>query len=60
MTRSTLILRRKARLLYANPNAPDATNRHNQRAWLRSVLCLGERWLFATPINRPLKLKESP
>jgi hypothetical protein len=55
MTRSTLTLRRKARALYANPDTPDAINRHNQRAWLRSVLRLGERWLFATPINRPTR-----
>jgi hypothetical protein len=55
MTRSTLTLRRKARALYANPEAPDTTNRHNQRAWVRSVLRLGERWLFATPINRPTR-----
>lgn len=55
MIRSTFTLRRKARALYANPDAPDATNRHNQRAWVRSVLRLGERWLFAAPINRPAR-----
>lgn len=28
-------------------------NRHNQRAWIRSVRRLGTRWLLYAPIPRP-------
>jgi hypothetical protein len=28
-------------------------NRHNQRAWVRSVRRLGPAWLLAAPIARP-------
>lgn len=28
------------------------TNRFNQRAWIRSVRLLGDKWLLAHPINR--------
>ena len=41
---STLTLRRKARALW-----PDS--QHNQRAWLRAVLNLGDKWLIAKPTN---------
>jgi len=27
-------------------------HKHNQRAWLRSVLMLGDRWLLAVPVSR--------
>lgn len=27
-------------------------NRHNQRAWVRSVRLLGDKWLLAKPISR--------
>jgi hypothetical protein len=27
-------------------------SRHNQRAWIKSVRLLGEKWLLATPVNR--------
>ena len=27
------------------------TNRHNQRAWVRSIRLLGDKWLLAKPIN---------
>jgi hypothetical protein len=36
---STLHLRRRARELWDTP--------HNQRAWIRSVLVLGNKWLLA-------------
>ncbi len=28
-----------------------AARRYQQRAWLRSICLLGNRWLFAAPIN---------
>lgn len=34
-------------------NCADAkTNRHNQRAWVRSIRFLGDKWLLAAPINK--------
>jgi hypothetical protein len=32
--------------------APKHINRANQRAWLRSITMLGDRWLLAKPIKR--------
>ena len=31
--------------------ADTKTNRHNQRAWVRSIRFLGDKWLLAKPIN---------
>ena len=31
--------------------ADTKTNRHNQRAWIRSIRLLGDKWLLAKPIN---------
>lgn len=28
------------------------TDRHNQRAWVRSLRFLGDKWLLAAPFNR--------
>lgn len=42
---------RQARRLFNNPLAPDDTVRHNIRAWVRSLRHLGDKWLFAKPIN---------
>ena len=28
------------------------TNRYNQRAWIRSIRFLGDKWLLANPINK--------
>jgi hypothetical protein len=28
------------------------TNRHNQRAWVRSIRFLGDKWLLANPITK--------
>ena len=37
----------------AHFNCADAkTNRHNQRAWVRSIRFLGDKWLLAAPINK--------
>lgn len=41
---SNLQIRRRARQLW--------TTRHNQRAWVRSVLRLGDKWLLANPMNK--------
>jgi len=45
-------LRRKARQIYNNDMAPEHTNRHNQRKWVRAVLRLGDHWLTAKPLRR--------
>ena len=45
-------LRRKARVIYNNDLAPEHTNRHNQRKWVRAVLRLGDHWLTAKPLRR--------
>lgn len=29
-----------------------STNRHNQRAWVRSVRMLGDKWLLAKKVER--------
>ena len=43
-------LLRHARTLWnsGNPNL----DRHNRKAWVRSVMYLGDRWLLATPVRR--------
>jgi len=45
-------LRKKARQLYNNKQAPIEVNQHNQRKWVRSVLTLGEKWLLAKQVQR--------
>ena len=45
-------LARQAIRLYSNPYAPKRINRHNQRAWLRSVQFLGDKWLLAKKVQR--------
>ena len=49
-------LKRRAVRLYSAPWAPLSTNKHNRRAWLRSVDFLGQRWLLATPIKREVSI----
>ena len=44
---TNMTLARRAVRLYNNALVPKATNRANQRAWLRSVHLLGDRWLLA-------------
>lgn len=34
------------------PPVPKASRRYLQRAWLNSVTLLGDKWLFANPIER--------
>lgn len=52
---TNLTLARRAVRLYSNDLVPKATNRFNQRAWLRSVTWLGDRWLLANPIKKESK-----
>lgn len=49
---STLALAKRAVRLYRCDLVPKAINRANQRAWLRSVEMLGEKWLLAKPIQK--------
>jgi hypothetical protein len=50
MTRFTLL--RRAVRLWNVPYVPKEINRHNRKAWVRSVLRLGDRWLLAQPVRR--------
>jgi len=45
-------LARRAIRLYSCDLVPQSTNRHNQRAWLRSVAMLGDKWLLAKPVQK--------
>lgn len=45
-------LKRRAVRLWANPMVPRSTVRHNRRAWLRSVLRLGDKWLLHEKVKR--------
>lgn len=47
---TTLLI--KARRLWALPDVPASTARHNMRTWARAVRRLGDRWLLAKPIER--------
>jgi len=49
---STYKLKRHAVKLWANPMVPRHIVRHNRRAWLRSVLLLGNKWLLAQKVER--------
>lgn len=43
----------RVRRHYSNEFAPRSLNRHNQRAWIRAIRLLGDRWLLAAPLARP-------
>lgn len=45
-------LLQRVRKTYNNPEAPRHVNRHNQRAWVRSVRFLGDKWLLAQPVQK--------
>lgn len=45
-------LLRHARRLYSVADVPEHINRHNRKAWARSVALLGDRWLLAVPQGR--------
>lgn len=42
----------QVRRLFTNPAAPRSTNRHNQRAWVRAVRQLGDKWVLRNPIQK--------
>jgi hypothetical protein len=42
----------RARRLFCNELTPRHIARHNQRAWVRSIRQLGNRWLLAQPISK--------
>ncbi len=43
---------RMARRLFAYPEVPQHTQRHNCRQWARAIRMLGSRWLLAVPQRR--------
>lgn len=43
---------KKARELFAVEIAPRHIQRHNMRAWVRSVRLLGSKWLLAEHVER--------
>jgi hypothetical protein len=45
-------LLRHARTLWNTPWIPEHIRRHNRKAWVRSVLFLGDKWLLAKPVER--------
>lgn len=48
---NTAMLRR-ARKHFQHQMAPATVQRHNMRAWVRSIRLLGDRWLLAKPMER--------
>jgi len=49
---TTKHLMRRARELYNVDYVPPHINRANQRAWVRAVIALGNKWLLSQPIGR--------
>jgi hypothetical protein len=43
---------RHSQELWNSPLVPTSVNRHNRKAWVRSVLRLGDKWLLAQPVRR--------
>ena len=43
---------KRVRRHFNSDMVPMAVNRANRRAWVRSVRLLGDRWLFAKPVER--------
>lgn len=48
MTRARI---RQAVRLFRNDLAPRNVRRHNARQWLAAIEKLGDRWLFARPVE---------
>lgn len=46
------ILLVRARKHFVHDMAPKHVQRHNVRAWCRSVRLLGDKWLIAKPMER--------
>lgn len=49
---TTRSLIRKANKLWDVPDVPPEINRANKKKWLRSVIQLGDKWLFAKHVAR--------
>ena len=43
---------KKVRKLFSVDYVPKEQNRHNQRAWVRSVRSLGDKWLLSKQVER--------
>lgn len=44
---------RRVRRLFCVAETPRHVQRHNMRAWVKSVRFLGDRWLLAKPLGHP-------
>jgi hypothetical protein len=53
-----VIALRHVRKLYNSPYVTANANRHNQRAWVRSVRQLGDKWILAARVGRKDKAEE--
>jgi hypothetical protein len=40
------------RKLFSNPMVPTSTNRHNRKAWVKSVKMLDDKWLLKVKVVR--------
>lgn len=45
-------LTRTAIRLFRNPQVEKTIQRHNQRKWLEAIAFLGDRWVYAKPIQK--------
>lgn len=45
-------LMRHAKELWNSPMVSPELNRYNRKAWVRSVMRLGDRWLLARKVRR--------
>lgn len=45
-------LLRHSKTLWNSPFVTEEVNRHNRRAWVRSVALLGDKWLLAKRVQR--------
>lgn len=50
----------RARRHFCSDYVPQSVNRHNMRAWVRSVRLLGNKWLLAAPIAAKLEKHSEP
>jgi hypothetical protein len=52
MTLNVRDLVRHSHTLWDSPYIPEHIVRHNRKAWVRSVVRLGNRWLLAQKVRR--------
>ena len=45
----------RVRQHFNNPLCPTHTNRHNMRAWVKSVRFLGDKWLLAVQVQKKVQ-----